>query len=63
MSELSNSLKDSSSLFSIKFESFVLVTLSNSVALHAPSIKKNSNATEIKNVAFFLEIFTPSVSL
>lgn len=58
--ESSNSLKDNILLSDIKFESSAFVTLSNSVALHAPNIKKNSKATEASNVAFLIEIFTPS---
>lgn len=59
--ESSNSLKDNKLLSDIKFESSAFVTLSNSVALHAPNIKKNSKATETSNVAFLIEIFTPSL--
>ena len=56
-SELS---KDNFSSSTIKSEVTVLVTLLNSAALTVPSNMKNIKTTEINNVVFLIEIFTPS---
>ena len=59
--KLDSSKSADDNLFIIKLELSVFVTLSISDALAVPSNKNNIKTTEMHNVAFLIEIFTPSL--